>query len=380
MSGCNNFDQLQFIFFRDSTVALEAFKADTVDWRNENVAKNWATAYDFPAVADKRVIKEEFPIRSTGIMQAFVFNLRRQKFQDPRVRLAFNYALDFEEMNKQLFFGQYIRIASYFAGTDLAATGLPTGRELELLEAVRDKVPPELFKKPYTNPSSGTPELVRDNLREAIRLLKAAGYELRDQQLVDAKTGEPYTIELLAEDPSFERVFLFYKPSLERLGMTVNVRTVDADAIREPAARLGLRHHHIRLAGNRCRPATSSAAIGARRRPIKPGSDNLGGIKNPAVDAMIDQVIFAKTRADLEAAVRALDRILLWNFYVVPQWYYPYVTHGALGPFRPSGPDAEIRGCGISDRVVVGRRKSRKDGLAVLEQDWRGAKAESHKA
>ena len=161
-------------------------RRDTVDWRIENSAKNWATAYDFPAVTDKRVLLEEFPIRNLGVMQAFAFNIRRPKFQDPRVRLAFNYAFDFEEMNKQIFFGQYKRIASYFDGTELAATGLPTGRELELLETVRDKVPAELFKKPYANPVNGNPEAVRNNLREALRLFKEAGYEVRDQQLVNA--------------------------------------------------------------------------------------------------------------------------------------------------------------------------------------------------
>jgi microcin C transport system substrate-binding protein len=144
--GVNNFDELHFEYFRDSTVALEAFKANTVDWRTENSAKNWATAYDFPAVGDKRVLLEEFPIRNIGMMQGFAFNLRREKFQDPRVRRAFNYAFDFEEMNKQIFFGQYRRIASYFEGTELAATGIPAGKELELLEAVRDKVPAELFQ------------------------------------------------------------------------------------------------------------------------------------------------------------------------------------------------------------------------------------------
>ncbi|MGB6936865.1 MAG: extracellular solute-binding protein, partial [Xanthobacteraceae bacterium] len=225
--GVNNFDELQYTYFRDTVVALEAFKADTFDWRLENSAKNWATAYDFPAIADKRVVKEEFPIRSRGIMQAFVFNLRREKFKDPRVRLAFNYMFNFEEMNKQLFFGSYIRIASYFQGTDLAATGLPTGRELELLETVRDKVPPDLFKKPYSNPVNGTPEAIRDNLREAVRLFKEAGYEIRDQQLVNAKTNEPFSVELLAADPNFERVYLFYKPSLDRLGITTTVRTID---------------------------------------------------------------------------------------------------------------------------------------------------------
>jgi microcin C transport system substrate-binding protein len=322
--GINNFDELQFVYFRDTTVALEGFKGDSVDWRTENSAKNWATAYDFPAVADKRVIREEFPITNIGVMQAFAFNIRREKFQDPRVRLAFNYAFDFEEMNKQIFYGQYTRIASYFQGTDLAATGLPTGRELELLEAVRDKVPPELFKKPYTNPVNGTPEALRDNLREAVRLFRAAGYEIRDQQLVNAKTGEQYSVELLADDPSFERVFLFYKPSLERLGMAVTVRTVD-DAQYENRLRtwdfdiITGQWQESLSPGNEQRGNWGSQAAD------QPGSENIVGIKNPAVDAMIDQIIYAKTRPDLEAAVRALDRILLWNFYVVPQWTYSKV-------------------------------------------------------
>src|SRR5262249_18519875 len=221
------FDELRYEYFRDTTISLEAFRANTVDWRTENSAKNWATAYDFPAVSDKRVLLEEFGIRNVGIMQAFAFNIRREKFQDRRVRLAFNYALNLEEMNKEIFFNQYNRIASYFAGTALAATGLPAGRELESLEAVRDKIPAEVFTKPFTNPVNGNPEAVRNNLREALRLLRQAGYEVRDTQLVNAKTSEPYAIEFLAEDPSFQRVFLFYKPSLDRLGITTTVRTVD---------------------------------------------------------------------------------------------------------------------------------------------------------
>jgi len=319
--GQNNFDELHYEYFRDTTVALEAFKADSVDWRIENSAKNWATAYDFPAVADKRVVLEEFPIRNTGVMQAFVLNIRREKFQDPRVRLAFNYAFDFEEMNKQIFYGQYKRIASFFEGTELAATGLPTGRELELLETVRDKVPAELFTKPYTNPVNGSPDKVRGNLREALRLLKEAGYEIRDQQLVNVKTGEQFAVEFLAEDPNFERVFLFYKPSLERLGMNVTVRTVDVPQFEN---RLRSWDFDIITYGwsQSLTPGNEQRGFWGSQAADEPGSDNLIGIKNPAVDAMINQVIFAKNRADLEAATRALDRILLWNFYVVPQWTY----------------------------------------------------------
>ena len=317
--GRDNFDELRLEYFRDGTVALEAFKADQIDWRTENIAKNWATAYDFPAVRDKRVLLEEFPLRSRGIMQAVAFNTRREKFKDPRLRLAFNYAYDFEEMNKQIFFGQYKRITSYFEGTELACSGLPAGQELDILEKVRDKIPPEVFTKPYTNPVGGTRENIRSNLREAVRLLKEAGYEVRNQKLVDVRTGEPLSIEMLSEDPSVERVILFYKPSLERLGITVNVRTVDPAQYEN---RLRNWDFDIIVAvwpeslspGNEQRDYWGSQAADTL------GSRNYIGIKNPAVDALVDRVIFAKDRAELVAATRALDRVLLWNHYVVPQY------------------------------------------------------------
>jgi microcin C transport system substrate-binding protein len=319
--GRDNFDELRFEYFRDTTVALEAFKADALDWRTENSAKNWATAYDFPAVNDKRVVLEEFPINSVGVMQAFAFNFRRAKFEDPRIRLAFNYAFDFEEMNKQIFFGQYKRIASYFQGTELASSGLPEGRELEILETVRDKVPPEVFTTAYANPVGGNPQAVRSNLREAVRLFKEAGYEIRGERLVNSKTGEPYTVEFLADDPSFERVFLFYKPSLDRLGVGVSVRTVD-DAQYENRLRSWDFDVITHSWGESLSPGNEQRGYWGSQAADQPGSLNLIGIKNPAVDAMIDQVIFAKSRDDLVAATRALDRVLLWNHYVVPQWTY----------------------------------------------------------
>jgi microcin C transport system substrate-binding protein len=319
--GRDNFDQMRYEYFRDTTVALEAFKADTVDWRTENSAKNWATAYDFPAVNDKRVILEEFPVNSQGVMQAFAFNIRRAKFQDPRVRLAFNFAFDFEEMNKQIFFGQYKRIASYFEGTELASSGLPAGRELQILETLRDKVPPEVFTTPYSNPVGGNPQAVRGNLREAVRLFKEAGYEIRNERLVNSKTGEPYVVEFLAEDPSFERVFLFYKPSLDRLGVGVTVRVVDASQYENR-----LRSWDFDIItnswGESLSPGNEQRGYWGSQAADQPGTLNLIGIKNPAVDAMIDQIIFAKNRSDLVAATHALDRVLLWNHYVVPQWFY----------------------------------------------------------
>ena len=335
--GRNNFDELRFEYFRDTTVAIEAFKADTVDWRNENSAKNWATAYDFPAVSDKRVILEEFPISNFGIMQGFAFNIRRDKFHDPRVRLAFNYAFDFEEMNKQIFFGQYKRIASYFENTDLSGTGLPTGRELELLETVRDKVPAGVFTKVYTNPVGGSSAAVRSNLREAIVLFKEAGYEVRDQQLVNAKTGEPYAVEFLTDDPNFERVFLFFKPSLDRLGITVTVRTVDEAQYEN---RLRSWDFDIITAAwaESLTPGNEQRGYWGSQAADQPGSLNMIGIKNPAVDAMIEQIVFSKNREHLVAATRALDRILLWNHYIVPQWTYNKVRSARWDRFSHPAP------------------------------------------
>jgi microcin C transport system substrate-binding protein len=344
--GRDNFDELRFEYFRDTTVALEAFKGDTVDWRTENSAKNWATAYDFPAVIDKRVIKEEFPINSQGIMQAFAFNIRRAKFQDPRVRLAFNFAFDFEEMNKQIFFGQYKRIASYFEGTDLASSGLPEGRELEILQTVHDQVPPEVFTTPYSNPVGGDPQKVRANLREAIRLFRAAGFEVRNERLVNAKTGEPFTVEFLADDPSFERVFLFYKPSLDRLGVGVSVRTVDDSQYEN---RLRSWDYDVITASwpQSLSPGNEQRGYWGSQAADQPGSLNLIGIKNPAVDAMIDQVIFAKSRSDLVAATKALDRVLLWNHYVVPQWTYGKVRSARWDRFGRPDPLPKYAGAGF---------------------------------
>jgi microcin C transport system substrate-binding protein len=334
--GRDNFDELRFEYFRDSTVVIEAFKADHIDWRNENSAKSWATAYDFPAVKEKRVILEEFATRSNGVMQAFVFNTRREKFKDPRVRRAFDFAFDFEEMNKQIFFGQYKRVASYFEGTELACSDLPQGEELAILETVRDQVPAEVFTTAYYSPVGGTADKVRANLREGVRLMKEAGYEVRDRKLVNVKTGEPLTVEFLNSDPNFERIFLFYKPSLERLGVTVSVRTVD-DAQYENRLRSWDFDIIVASWPQSLSPGNEQRGFWSSQVADQAGSRNLAGIKNPAVDALIERVIFAKSRDQLLAATKALDRVLLWGFYVVPQWTYGKVRTARWDRFgRPA--------------------------------------------
>jgi microcin C transport system substrate-binding protein len=319
--GRNNFDELRHEYFRDANIAIEALKADNVDWRIENSAKNWATAYDTPAVRQKRILLEEFPIRNTGLMQAFAFNIRRDKFQDARVRRAFNYIFDFEEANKQLFFGQYARITSYFQGTDLAATGLPSAKELEILEALRAQIPPEVFTTAYTNPANGDAEAERTNRREALRLLNEAGYEVRGGQLVKSTTGEAFTVELLGNNPLFERVFLMYKPSLERLGISVTVRTVD-DTQYENRLREWDFDVITYAWGEMLTPGNEQRSYWGSGSANQAGSENVIGIKNPAIDSIVDKIIVAGSRDDLVTAVKALDRVLLWNHYVVPQWSY----------------------------------------------------------
>jgi microcin C transport system substrate-binding protein len=343
-SGRNNFDELRYEYFRDSTVAIEAFKGDQVDWRTENSAKSWATAYDFPAVTEKRVLLEEFPNRSSGIMQAFALNIRRDKFRDPRVRRALNFAFDFEEMNKQIFFDQYKRISSYFDGTELASSGLPQGRELEILDTVRAEVPAEVFTTAYTNPVGGSPEAVRENLREALRLLKEAGYEVRDRKLIDSKTGAQFALELLGEDPSFERVMLFLKPSLERLGIAVSVRTIDPTQYEN---RLRSWDFDVVVASwpESLSPGNEQREFWGSQSADMAGSRNIIGIKNPAIDKLIERVIFTKDRDDLVAATKALDRVLLWNHYVVPQWNYPKVRTARWDRF---GRPAELPKYGLS--------------------------------
>jgi microcin C transport system substrate-binding protein len=226
-------------------------------------------------------------------------------------------------MNKQFFFSQYKRVASFFEGTELASSGVPSGLELEILNSVRGQVPPELFTTEYKNPVNGNPEAVRNNLREAARLLREAGYEIRNQRLVNTKTGEPMTVEFLDEDPSTERFVLFYKPALERLGIGVSVRIID-DAQYQNRLRQWDFDIISQLWLESLSPGNEQREFWGSKSADDPGSQNVVGIKNPAVDKLIDRVVFAKSREELVAATHALDRVLLWNNYMVPQWTYRY--------------------------------------------------------
>ena len=226
--GQYNIDRLRYDYYRDVTVALEAFKAGAYDLRVENVAKQWATGYDFPALREGRVKKETFQNQLPSGMQGFVYNLRRSLFQNPKVREALAYAFDFEWSNRNLFFDQYQRTRSYFDNSDLAARGLPSPEELALLEPLRKELPPEVFTTEYQPPVANDDAQLRANLRKALELLQEAGWTFRDRKLVNAKTGEPFRFELLIDQPTWERIGLPFARNLERLGIEMSVRTVDS--------------------------------------------------------------------------------------------------------------------------------------------------------
>ncbi|HYB06063.1 MAG TPA: extracellular solute-binding protein [Methyloceanibacter sp.] len=320
-----NFNEIRFDYYRDETVAFESFKAGNLDYHQETSAKNWATAYDFAAVREGWVKRQEVPIKSAQPMQCFVFNLRHPQLADRRVRQAFNLAFDFEWANKTLFYGQYTRVSSYFQGSELAAPSeLPQGRELEILNEVKDQVPPEVFTAVHTNPVNNSPEDLRANLRKAMQLLKDAGYEVKDGVLTNTKTGQPLTVEFLLVSPLFERIVQPYIDNLDRIGIKAKLRMVDSA---QYTRRVDGFDYDI-IVGNFPQsdsPGNEQRDFWGSEAASREGSRNLIGIKDPAIDKLVDHVIFAKNREELVAASRALDRVLLWNDFVVPQWFAPKV-------------------------------------------------------
>jgi microcin C transport system substrate-binding protein len=320
-----NYDEIRFDYYRDETVAFESFKAGNLDYWQESSAKNWATAYDFGAVRDGFIKRQEVAIKRTQPMQCFVLNLRRPQFQDRRMRQAFSLAFDFEWANKNLFYGQYARVGSYFQNGELAAPQeMPQGRELEILNEVKDGVPPEVFAELHKNPVNNTPDDMRGNLRKAAELLREAGWEIRNGVLTNVKTGQQMKVEFLLVSQLFERIVQPYLRNLERLGIKGTIRMVDSA---QYTRRLNRFDYDIVVStfaqsdspGNEQRDFWGSEAAG------REGSMNLIGVKDPAIDKLIDQVIFAKDRAELVSATHALDRVLQWNEFVVPQWFSPNV-------------------------------------------------------
>jgi microcin C transport system substrate-binding protein len=318
--GHNNFDQIRYEFFLDLTVQFEAFKADQLDWWLENQARRWATAYDFPAVSDGRVIKELFPqaYNGSGLMVGFVPNLRLEKFQNPLVREALNYAFDFEELNRTLFFDQYQRLDSYFYGLPFRWQGLPQGEELEILESVRDLIPESVFTEEYKNPVGGDPTKLRENLRTALGLLNEAGYTLDGNRLVDAD-GTQLTFEILLNGPTIEPVATALQSNLRTIGIEATIRTVDSP---QYINRVRNFDYDVVYTGwsQSSYPGNEQRYFFGSEAASEEGSQNYAGIADPGVDALIDKIIFADDEPTLHAAVAALDRVLMANHYIVPSY------------------------------------------------------------
>ncbi|MGH7278647.1 MAG: extracellular solute-binding protein [Candidatus Rokuibacteriota bacterium] len=317
--GRFNFDTMRFDYYRDATVALEAFKGGAYDFRQENSAKNWATGYDTPAVSEGRIKKERIPNQIPTGMQAFVFNTRRAVFADPRVRQALAHAFDFEWTNAHLFYGAYTRTRSYFSNSELASHGLPGPEELAVLAPFRGQVPDEVFTTEYRPPST-EPGGLRPNLIEALRLLGEAGWEVRDMRLVNQETGRPMSFEILLDEANWERIALPLAKNLERLGVEARVRTVDAAQYEYRMKQFDF-DMTLALWGQSLSPGNEQIDFWGSEKASIPGSRNYAGIRDPVVDRLIALLIAAPDRAQLIARTRALDRVLLWGHYVIPHWH-----------------------------------------------------------
>jgi microcin C transport system substrate-binding protein len=318
--GRYNVDTIRYDYYRDATIALEAFKAGQYDVRLENSSKDWATGYDSPALREGLIKKEEIPNQLPSGMQGFAYNLRRPLFQDPRVREALAYGFDFEWSNKNLFYDAYTRTRSYFDNSELAATGVPQGDELKILDKFRGQIPDRVFTTEYNPPKYDGSGNIRDGLRAALKLLKEAGWTFKGEKLVNDETGQPFEFEILLDNPQFERIVLPFTKNLERMGITARVRTVDPSQYQK---RMDTFDYDMTVAvfpeslspGNEQREYWGSAAADEE------GSRNLLGIKSKVIDELVEELVRAPDRPRLIAQTHALDRVLQYGYYLIPHFH-----------------------------------------------------------
>ncbi|MDY0881694.1 extracellular solute-binding protein [Dongia soli] len=315
--GRDNIDTIRYDYYRDPTIAFQAFKSGAVDFRQENIAKNWATGYDIPAVRNGQIKREEIPDATPYGFQGFAFNTRRAIFADRRVRQAIIYALDFEWSNKTLFYGAYSRNRSYFDNSELAATGLPSPEELKLLEPFRGKIPDEVFTQEYQPPKTDGSGDARANLDQAAKLLDAAGWPIVNGKR--ERDGQRLQFEILLNGPSFERVALPFTQNLKRIGIDATIRTVDTAQYDNRTKNFDFDMVVIRI-GQSLSPGNEQRDYFGSQSANEPNSNNLMGVRDPVVDALIEKLITAPTHHDVVIATRALDRVLQWGFYMVPHW------------------------------------------------------------
>ncbi|MBV7264386.1 ABC transporter substrate-binding protein [Photobacterium sp. WH24] len=317
--GRHNFDTIRYDYYRDDTVTLEAFKAGEYDFRQENVAKFWATLYEGNNFDNGYIKKEEIPHQIPQAMQAFVFNTQRPVFSDVRVREALNYAMDFEWMNKTLFYNQYSRSRSFFQNTPYEAKGLPMPAELKYLEPLKDKIPARVFTESYQPPVTDGSGRVRAQSRKAFALLKAAGWELKNQVMTNVKTGEPLAFELLIYSPTSERIAIPLQKNLKQLGVDMKIRTVDTT---QYIKRLRDRDFDMVSSGYSANAYPTQNLLIAWNSNYLDSTYNTAGVQDPAIDTLTEQIAaHQQDPAALAALGPALDRVLQWNFFVIPQWH-----------------------------------------------------------
>ncbi len=318
--GRHNFDRISFEYYRESNIALQAFLAGEYDLRFENTARLWATGYEGPAVTAGDIVLEEIPREGGTGMQGFVFNTRRPIFQDSRVREALAYAFDFEWTNQTLFYGQYTRTESYFSNSELANNGLPTEAEPALLAPFREQLPPRVFTEHYDPPETDGSGNIRPQLRTALGLLREAGWEVQGGVLTETATGRRMEFEILLVSPAFERIVGPFISNLERLGVRATMRTVDPSQYQNRLDSFDF-DMIVNVWGQSLSPGNEQRDFWSCDAKDMPGSRNYAGICDPAVDFLVDTIIQAPSRAALIDATRALDRVLLWNHYVIPHWH-----------------------------------------------------------
>lgn len=342
--GFFNFDQIRYDYYQDTTVTLQALFAGNIDLREEYIAKIWVTGYNNDLIKNKTIIKENIHHNNTARLQNFGFNLRREKFSDIRVRQAIDLAFNYEWAKENLFYNQYERLFSYFTNSGMEATGLPQGKELEILNSYKSELPPQIFTEAPKNPVHANPSSSRENLRLAVKLLKEAGYDFKNGQMTNLKTGEPLTFEVLSNASngnSFTRVMLPFLSNLEKIGIKATFRNVDVNVFKNRLDNFDfdvaiLTFPISQLPGNEQKEFWGSSAADIK------GSYNLLGIKNPVVDKLVDGLISAQTKEEYVAYIKALDRVLLHNHYMIMQWYSPHQRIAYRNRFARKQPDIGV--------------------------------------
>ena len=318
--GTENFGVIQYEYYKDRSIEREAFKSGDIDLFSENTSKDWATSYDTPAVQNGLIKKELIEHQNPQGMQGFAFNTRKEIFEDKRVREALSYAFDFEWTNKNLFYNAYKRTNSFFENSELASSGVPSGGELNLLNDYRELLPQKLFQEEYNPPKTDGSGFMRKELQEATKLLQDAGWELQEGKLINKKSGSKFEFELLLVSPAFERIVLPFKDNLAKLGIDVSVRTIDSAQYQNRLDGFDF-DMIVSTFSQSLSPGNEQRNFWGSDAAKTNGSRNIIGISNEVIDSLIEKVISAKDREDLIVTTRALDRVLLWNHYVIPQWH-----------------------------------------------------------